>query len=61
MIKKAVISGLAAGIVYSLIMAAFDYGEDKAFNMGKLVIDFFWFGIFMGVFNYFTLIRRNKK
>ena len=63
MIKKAVISGIASGIVYALVMEWDSFGSeaDVDFNLNMFLINFLWFGAFMGITNYYSLLKRSKR
>jgi hypothetical protein len=47
--------------MFALIMGAFDYFEGVAFNPKKTIFQFVFFGTFMGIWNYFTLKRKEKR
>ncbi|MGB1314026.1 hypothetical protein [Bizionia paragorgiae] len=59
--KKYILPGIFAGLVYAGVMAAFDYYDDLPFAIGSFLLNFFFFGLFMSVFNYFSLKRSLKK
>lgn len=59
--KSAALSGVISGVMFTLIMSAFDYYEGLGFNPQKALFQFLFFGIFMGIWNYFTLKRKAKR
>ena len=61
LIKSAALSGLISGVMFALIMGAFDYFEGVAFNPKKIIFQIVFFGTFMGIWNYFTLKRKEKR
>ena len=61
LIKSAALSGLIFGLMFALIMGAFDYFEGVAFNPKKIIFQIVFFGTFMGIWNYFTLKRKEKR
>ena len=61
LIKSAALSGLISGLMFALIMGAFDYFEGVAFNPKKTIFQIVFFGTFMGIWNYFTLKRKEKR
>ena len=58
--KSAILSGLISGVMFALIMFAFDYFEGQDFDPKKTTYQIVFFGVFMGIWNYFTLKRKEK-
>ena len=61
LIKSAALSGLISGVMFALIMGSFDYFEGLALNPKKIIFQIVFFGTFMGIWNYFTLKRKEKR
>ncbi|MGJ8549983.1 hypothetical protein [Winogradskyella wichelsiae] len=58
-LKKRIITGVAIGLLYTSLMAGFDYVTDKPFSLLKFLLNAFFFGLVMGyVFRY--KITKNK-
>ncbi|APY00234.1 hypothetical protein [Lacinutrix venerupis] len=56
-IKKRILTGVFSGLIYSLVMAGFDYYTNEPFSLLKFIFHFVFFGLFMGI----ALRYTNKK
>ena len=59
--KQSVIGGIISGLVYALIMAGFNYYEDKSFNLKIFILNFVVFGLFMGFYTTYRLRKQAKN
>ena len=59
--KQSILAGFISGLVYALIMAGFDYYEDKSFHVTTFFVNFLVLGVIMGVYTAFKLRRQAKK
>ena len=49
--KSAILSGLISGVMFALIMFAFDYFEGQDFDPKKTTFQIVFFGVFMRIGN----------
>lgn len=61
MTKKIILSALFSGIVYSGLMAFFAYSGDEEFSLSSFIINFLFFGVFMGLMTAFNLKRQERR
>jgi len=47
--KSILISGLISGIVYAVLMAGFDYYDEKNFKVWRFIFNFVFLGILIGL------------
>lgn len=59
-IKTRIIFGITSGLVFALLMWAFDYYNNEAFNIYKFVFHFAAFGLFQGLASVYY-IKQDKK
>jgi len=59
--KAIISSGLVSSIVYTGLMALFDYHEKQPFNIWKTIYDFVSFGILMAILTLYNLKKISKK
>jgi len=50
-------SGLLGGFIYALLMAGYDYSKEQDFRLLKFIINFLFFGLFIGL----LALYNNKK
>ncbi|MFH4968342.1 hypothetical protein V8G61_09070 [Gaetbulibacter sp. M240] len=58
--RQSVLAGLISGLVYSLIMAGFDYYEDQQFSLKNFVVNFMIIGLFIGFYTTYKLRKQAK-
>ncbi len=58
--KSILKSGLLTGLIYALLMAGFDYSNEQSFRLFRFIINFLFFGIFMGLLAFYN-IKKTKK
>jgi len=59
-LKRRIITGLLCGLLFSTIMAFFDYFTNEPFLLFKFVFNFFFFGLFMGIAFRYSTKKDNK-
>lgn len=59
--KKALKSGIVAGITFALVTAGFEYFAGQDFRIWKFMVNILFFGILMGLFFRYSLKKQNKK
>lgn len=59
--KSIIIGGLVGGIVYASIMAGFDFADGQDFRVWRLIINFLFFGSFMGLMTRYNLKKNEKR
>jgi len=60
-LKKSIIGGLAGGLVFAIIMAAFDYIGNDPFNANKFIFHLIGFGLFQALLFNYNLRKKDKK
>ena len=48
-IKTKIKSGLLAGLIFTILMAGFDYSKGQDFSIFKFIFHFLFFGLIMGL------------
>ncbi len=56
--KYIVINNVLIGIIYALIMAGFDFANNKDFNIVKFIFNLSFFSIAMGLKDYYTVKKQ---
>jgi len=54
-------SFLLSGLVYTTLMAGFDYSDGQDFEIFKLIFHFLFFGLFMGLMSRYSHRKLLKK
>ncbi|NQX81550.1 MAG: hypothetical protein HRT66_06110 [Flavobacteriaceae bacterium] len=62
--KRKIIGGIIGGITYAMVMAGFDYLDNKDFSITKFILSLILFGLFMSfwiVYNAGKTKQKNNK
>ena len=59
--KSIIMGGVVGGVIYTSMMAGFDYSDGQDFKIWKFIFHTSFFGIFMGVLTRYNLRKQAKK
>ena len=59
--KRFIISGLFSGLLFAVVMAAFDYFKEQPFSLLKFAIHLVLFGAFNGYMAYRKIKKQNNN
>ena len=59
--KAILIGTLIGGLVYTGLMTLFDYSSKQDFSIGKFLVNFIFFGIFLGWLIHYNIKKQSEK
>ncbi len=59
--KKFILTGLVSGLVFAILMAGWDYYQDRPFSVLKFVLHLVLFALFNGYMSYRSAKKRLDK